>query len=47
MCIRDRGYPFLKQAIQGYDASRGTQLAEDEIFISDGAKSEDVYKRQV
>ena len=30
MCIRDRGYY----------AGRGTQLAEDEIFISDGAKSD-------
>ena len=36
----EQGYPFLKQAIQGYYASRGTQLAEDEIFISDGAKSD-------
>ena len=36
----ERGYPFLKQAVQGYYAGRGTQLAEDEIFISDGAKSD-------
>ena len=36
----EQGYPFLKQAIQSYYASRGTQLAEDEIFISDGAKSD-------
>ena len=36
----EQGYPFLKQAIQGYYADRGTQLAEDEIFISDGAKSD-------
>ena len=36
----EQGYPFLKQAIQGYYAGRGTQLAEDEIFISDGAKSD-------
>ena len=28
----EQGYPFLKQAIQGYYAGRGTQLAEDEIF---------------
>ena len=26
----EQGYPFLKQAIQGYYAGRGTQLAEDE-----------------
>ena len=36
----EQGYPFLKQAIQSYYAGRGTQLAEDEIFISDGAKSD-------
>ena len=36
----EQGYPFLKQAIQGYYAGRGTQIAEDEIFISDGAKSD-------
>ena len=29
----EQGYPFLKQAIQGYYASRGTQLAEDEIWV--------------
>ena len=36
----EQGYPFLKQAIQGYYAGRGTRLDEDEIFISDGAKSD-------
>ena len=36
----EQGYPFLKQAIQGYYASRNTKLDEDEIFISDGAKSD-------
>ena len=36
----EQGYPFLKQAIQGYYASRGTKIEEDEIFISDGAKSD-------
>ena len=36
----EQGYPFLKQAIQGYYAGRGTKIAEDEIFISDGAKSD-------
>ena len=37
---RSRGYPFLKQAIQGYYAGRGTQLARTRSFISDGAKSD-------
>ena len=36
----EQGYPFLKQAIQGYYAGRGTKIEEDEIFISDGAKSD-------
>ena len=36
----EQGYPFLKQAIQGYYAGRGTAIEEDEIFISDGAKSD-------
>ena len=36
----EQGYGFLKTAIQGYYAARGTQLAEDEIFVSDGAKSD-------
>ena len=36
----EQGYPFLKQAIQSYYASRNTKLDEDEIFISDGAKSD-------
>ena len=38
----EQGYPFLKQAIQGYYAGRGTKLDEDEIFISDGAKSDQI-----
>ena len=40
MCIRDRGYPFLKKAVRGYYQNRGISLKEDEIFISDGAKSD-------
>ena len=36
----EQGYGFLKTAIQGYYAARGTKLAEDEIFVSDGAKSD-------
>lgn len=36
----EQGYDFLKQAIQKYYASRDTKLDLDEIFISDGAKSD-------
>ncbi len=36
----EQGYDFLKQSIQGYYASHGTQIELDEIFVSDGAKSD-------
>ena len=36
----EQGYDFLRQAIQGYYAGRGVALAMEEIFISDGAKSD-------
>ena len=36
----EQGYGFLKDAIQGYYAGRGTKIESDEIFISDGAKSD-------
>ena len=36
----EQGYGFLKEAIQKYYASRNTHLERDEIFISDGAKSD-------
>ena len=36
----EQGYAFLKDAIAGYYAGHGAQLASDEIFISDGAKSD-------
>lgn len=36
----EQGYAFLKNAVHGYYASRGTALNPDEIFISDGAKSD-------
>lgn len=36
----EQGYDFLNDAIAGYYAERGVQLASDEIFISDGAKSD-------
>ena len=37
----EAGYPFLREAISKNDfQSRGTDIAPDEIFISDGAKSD-------
>ncbi|MDO4182470.1 MAG: LL-diaminopimelate aminotransferase [Coriobacteriia bacterium] len=37
----EQGYDFLREAIQQADfAARGIQIAADEIFISDGAKSD-------
>lgn len=36
----DQGYEFLQQTIAGYYAKRGVTLALEEIFISDGAKSD-------
>ncbi len=36
----EQGYTFLKQAVKDYYLTFGAQLDEDEIFISDGAKSD-------
>ena len=36
----EQGYAFLREDIRGYYANRGVALQEDEIFISDGAKSD-------
>lgn len=36
----EQGYGFLKDSIAAYYKERGVQLAGDEIFISDGAKSD-------
>lgn len=36
----EQGYDFLKESIQGYYASHGVKLELDEIFVSDGAKSD-------
>lgn len=36
----EQGYDFLKEKIAGYYAEKGVTLALDEIFISDGAKSD-------
>ncbi len=34
------GYPFLREALAAYYAAQGIGVAPDEIFISDGAKSD-------
>ncbi len=34
------GYDFLREAISKYYASNGVEVAADEIFVSDGAKSD-------
>ncbi len=34
------GYAFLRESIQNYYRSHGVELALDEIFVSDGAKSD-------
>ncbi len=36
----EQGYGFLIEAIKGYYAKKSVELAMDEIFISDGAKSD-------
>ena len=36
----EQGYGFLRESIQSYYARRGVTLAADEIFVSDGAKSD-------
>lgn len=36
----EQGYSFLREAIKGYYAGRGLSLEADEIFVSDGAKSD-------
>jgi LL-diaminopimelate aminotransferase len=36
----EQGYAFLRRAVCGYYASKGVELEADEVFISDGAKSD-------
>ena len=36
----EQGYDFLHEAIAGYYAGFGVSVASDEIFVSDGAKSD-------
>ena len=35
-----QGYDFLQQAVCGYYSGKGIELSPDEVFISDGAKSD-------
>jgi len=36
----EQGYSFLRRAVCGYYAKKGVELDENEVFISDGAKSD-------
>lgn len=36
----EQGYGFLRSAVKGYYQKNGVELSDDEIFISDGAKSD-------
>lgn len=36
----EQGYGFLRQAVCGYYKKKGVSLSENEVFISDGAKSD-------
>lgn len=36
----EQGYDFLREKVQGYYKKRNVELELDEIFISDGAKSD-------
>lgn len=36
----EQGYDFIKDSLKAYYAERGVELDKDEIFISDGAKSD-------
>ncbi|MBO4342810.1 MAG: aminotransferase class I/II-fold pyridoxal phosphate-dependent enzyme, partial [Clostridia bacterium] len=36
----EQGYDFIKDSLKAYYAERGVDLDKDEIFISDGAKSD-------
>ena len=36
----EQGYEFLKSSLQGYYKEHGVNLENDEVFISDGAKSD-------
>lgn len=36
----EQGYDFLRKTIVGYYAKKSVQLSDDEVFVSDGAKSD-------
>ena len=36
----EQGYPFLREAVAAYYAGFGVELSPEEVFISDGAKSD-------
>lgn len=36
----EQGYDFLRDSIRGYYAEKGVKLAANEVFVSDGAKSD-------
>ena len=36
----EQGYGFLREAIQGYYRTHGVSVETEEIFVSDGAKSD-------
>ena len=36
----EQGYDFIKDSLRNYYAERGVELDKDEIFVSDGAKSD-------
>ena len=36
----EQGYDFVKESLKDYYAQKGVSLEKDEIFISDGAKSD-------
>ena len=36
----EQGYGFLREAVCGYYARKGVNLRDDEVFVSDGAKSD-------
>lgn len=36
----EQGYAFLRQSICGYYSKKGVELGDDEVFVSDGAKSD-------
>ena len=44
----DLGYDFLRRAIAEHDyRARGCEIAEDEIFVSDGAKSDSAHIQEI